>query len=104
LWRRGEGNYEISTLDRGSHFARIPPGQVTVWAIDEQERNTAFSTKRGPHLRVRFTPNGELSEVAMMIDDSTWGITAIAFSPDGKTLASGDGDGKSKFWQVPDVR
>jgi WD40 repeat protein len=36
-------------------------------------------------------------------DDSVWGITAVEFSPDGKTLATGDSDGKVKLWKVPEL-
>lgn len=38
------------------------------------------------------------------IDRSTWGITALCFSPGGGTLASGCGNGKIKFWPVPDPK
>jgi len=36
-----------------------------------------------------------------IIDPSTWGITALCFSPDGETLASGDLDGIVKRWTMP---
>lgn len=41
--------------------------------------------------------------VKRLIDDSTWGITAVCFSPDGATLTSGDGYGAIKFWSVADL-
>lgn len=35
-------------------------------------------------------------------DDSTWGITAVAFSPDGRRLATGDSEGVIKLWPLPE--
>jgi WD40 repeat protein len=43
-------------------------------------------------------------EYAAVVDKSTWGITAVAFSPDSKTIATGDGEGNLKFWQIADLR
>ena len=36
-------------------------------------------------------------------DESTWGITALVFSPDGSALASGCGTGEIKYWSVKDL-
>lgn len=40
----------------------------------------------------------------LVVDDSTWGITAMAFSPDGTRLATGDGDGNIKVWKIAELR
>lgn len=42
----------------------------------------------------------EGKEYASAIDRASWGITAVAFSPDSKTLVSGDGDGNIRFWEI----
>lgn len=111
----------------GSHYAADVPGNaVGIWNTESGEvvhtngqhsshvRATAFSQdglllasgSEGAGRRKEF---GEVkvwevatgAELATIIDDSSWGVTAVAFSPDGKELATGNGKGIVRFWKVP---
>jgi WD40 repeat protein len=37
-----------------------------------------------------------------MLEETAWGVTAVAFSPDGEVLATGNSDGKIKLWRIPE--
>ena len=52
------------------------------------------------HGQLRLWDLKQGKEYASLIDRSSWGITALTFSPDGKTLATGDGDGNIRFWEI----
>ncbi len=41
-------------------------------------------------------------DIAWMPGGHVWEVTSVAYSPDGKTLASGSGDETIKLWQVSD--
>ena len=40
----------------------------------------------------------------LVVADGSLGVTAAAFSPDGKTLATAGNDGTSRLWSIPDGR
>jgi len=93
--------------------------RATLWQNIENLRCLAFSPD-GRWLAVgcgrteqgRQSNNGKLyarllvwdlkrnNEYAAVTDRSSWGITALDFAPDGKTIATGDGDGNIRFWEV----
>jgi len=50
--------------------------------------------------RVKIWDAATGHELGTIYDESSWGVTALAFSPDGKTLASGNG--MLLFWTVPE--
>lgn len=59
-------------------------------------------TQRGKpvgEIRVRDAETGK--ELATLIDESAWGITAVEFSPDDNVLAGGTSHGHVRFWKVP---
>lgn len=39
-------------------------------------------------------------DVATLVDDTSWGVTSLAFLPDGTELAGGNGAGRVRFWSV----
>jgi WD40 repeat protein len=74
------------------------------------ERSNAISMADIGRLAASGSEGGQIKvwdprtgiERGSIVDDSTWAVTAIAFSPDGKTLTTGDADGNVKHWDVPD--
>jgi WD40 repeat protein len=42
-------------------------------------------------------------ELATILDESSWGVTALAFSPDGTELAAGNAEGRVEFRKVPSI-
>ena len=55
--------------------------------------------KPGDIVEMKVDVLGGGQEVAVMTGHSGW-VNTVAFSPDGKTLASGSDDGTVKLWQV----
>ena len=99
---------------------------LTVWECSSGEIYHRLDMKTNDFWGVAFSPDSRLiaacgeapdqkksagevriwdiesgTQKSRIVDPSTWGITAIAFSPDGRTLATGDGAGKVKMWDVP---
>jgi WD40 repeat protein len=78
-----------------------PDGRLLASCSEGQNKGRGDGRGRG---LIEIWETGTGRALATFNDDSTWGITAVAFSPDGKTLASGDGDGNIKFWHVASGR
>ena len=103
-------------------------GLINVW--DTRLRSVRFSLdqKTCSHFGMAFSKNGRLlaasgegrrpkknvgeirvwdstsgKELATIIDDTSWGVTAVEFSPDGRELAAGNASGIVRFWNVPTV-
>jgi WD40 repeat protein len=57
------------------------------------------ATKERGEIQVWQVADGK--RLTTLVDPATWGITALCFAPDGKTLAAGDGGGVIKRWTIP---
>jgi WD40 repeat protein len=79
-------------------IAFSPDGRFLASAGEGQRR------RGGAFGEIRIWDAATGVEVATIIDDSSWGVTALAFSPGGTELASGNGDGVVRFWKVPPAR
>lgn len=115
----GEKQPVISTWDvkLGKQIAKWPIGtDRMVWDLTfsadgkqliggiEYEREELEASK--PEVRVWETSSGRTVTSWIHQDASddafpSWGITAVAMSPDGKTLAAGTSNGSIRFYDVP---
>jgi WD40 repeat protein len=92
----------------GSITTSIPVPEDDLWclAFHPQRNLLAYGveedTGTGSHAAIHIWDVDNRTEVLHLKDESTWAITALCFSPNGRTLASGCGNGQIKFWPLPD--
>ncbi len=107
LWRIPEGtkvaSYTSEQLDMtaGTSFAATPDLSLAAYAL--QSGKGGFASQRGRRLCVIDLRNGKELWTATASKEY---VTALAFSPDGKTLASAAGFGESdiRLWDVASGR
>jgi len=124
---RGSGVWSCSFSPDGKLLATamIDYQHVDVWDTQTGRLHAQLVQHSGAVWSLAFSPDGELiasgsegteggeirlwdvalgRQQGLVVDDSTWGITAMAFSPDGTRLATGDGDGNIKVWKIAELR
>ena len=77
--RDGGGGHDVAFSPDGAILASTSGVQIELWDVKTQQ---IIATLVEYNRRVRY------------------GISAIAFSPDGRTIASGDQEGRLKLWDV----
>lgn len=89
----------------GRVLRRLDMGSEHIWGLAFSADGTMIAAcgesteSDAGHVRVWDVESG--TEKAHLVDRSTWGITALAFSPHGRVLATGDGNGNVKLWTIP---
>jgi len=90
----------------GKLHTQLGPHSGSIWCLafshDGKTLASGSEGTEGGEIRLWDVEVGR--QQGLVVDDSTWGITAMAFSPDGTRLATGDGDGKIKVWKIADLR
>lgn len=85
-------------LATGRRVLQMDQGDVPTWiAFSSDGRSLATCTLNSGEARLWNLPSGSLQTI---LRGHVSGVMRVAFSPDGKTLATGAFDGKIKLWSL----
>ena len=99
IWDTETGQVLCTTGSHSSHIWAIafsPDGQILASAGEGRGRD-----KLAGEIKIWDVASGR--EVTSIIDDTSWGVTALKISPEGRELAGGNAKGDVRFWKIPET-
>ncbi|MFF3455166.1 hypothetical protein ACFYXH_12685 [Streptomyces sp. NPDC002730] len=99
-----DGRVLLRAPDGREHLAKgVTGGEVTALAVGPH-REVAVGIGKNAEPRILHWPNGRVTDTPRTLTGHTLFVSALAFSPDGRTLASGSDDRSIRLWDTADGR